>query len=107
VSQHKLVYQDANGVRRTKVWDDEEPDKFHVFTEQDVEEILDGVARDREIMLNTGTNKYIGKVPVTVAERAVHQQWDENDWRKWWNGHGPEDLPNGRNFRVWRPGAWL
>jgi hypothetical protein len=100
VSERRRIYRDSDGVRRTMIWDDEDPDKVVVHTEQDVEPILDAVVRDREIMANNGPNAFIGKVPVEVYERAVHQQWDESDWRRWWNGEG-------RAFRVWKPGAIL
>jgi len=96
--QRAFVYADANGVRRTLIADDERPDQFVVKTTQDIEPILESVARDRELMRNTGDAKVLGRVPVAVAERAVHQQWDESDWRKWWNGEG-------RAFRIWKPGA--
>jgi hypothetical protein len=78
--------------------DDERPDQFVVKTSQDLEPILDSVARDRELMANNGDNVLLGRVPVHVYERAVHEQWEESDWRKWWNGEG-------RAFRIWKPGA--
>ena len=96
--QRAFVYEDANGVRRTLIAVEERPDQFVVKTTQDIEPILESVARDRELMRNTGDAKVLGRVPVEVYERAVHQQWDESDWRKWWNGEG-------RAFRIWKPGA--
>jgi hypothetical protein len=96
--QRAFVYADANGVRRTLIADDERPDQFVVKTTQDIEPILESVARDRELMRNTGDAKVLGRVPVAVAERAVHEDWDESDWRKWWNGAG-------RAFRIWKPRA--
>ena len=60
--------------------------------------MLDWVAREREVMRNNGVNKLLGRVPVAVYERAVHEQWDEGDWAKWWNGEG-------RAFRIWNPGG--
>jgi hypothetical protein len=105
--QRAFVYSDANGVRRTLIADDERPDRFVVKTSQDLEPILDGVARDRELFAHNGHNKVLGRVPVAVYERAVHEQWDESDWRKWWNGAGPDDLPNGRALRIWNPGGTI
>jgi len=96
VTEQRYVYADANGVRRTMIVDDERPDRFVVHTEQDVEPILDGVARDREIMSHAGVNKLVARLPVELFERAVHQNWDESDWRRFLNG--PEAAP----FRVWR-----
>ena len=103
--QRAFVYEDRNGVRRTLIADDERPDRFIVKTSQDLEPILESVKRDRELMANTGDAKILGRVPVAVYERAVHEDWDESDWRKWWNGAGPDDLPNGRALRIWKPGA--
>jgi hypothetical protein len=96
--QRAFVYEDRNGVRRTLIADDERPDQFVVKTSQDLEPILDSVARDRELMPNSGDMKVLGRVPVAVYERAVHEEWEESDWRKWWNGEG-------RAFRIWKPGA--
>ena len=96
--QRAFVYEDRNGVRRTLLADDERPDQFTVKTSQDLEPILDSIARDRELMANTGDNVVLGRVPVGVYERAVHEEWDEGDWRKWWNGEG-------RAFRIWKPWA--
>jgi hypothetical protein len=103
--QRAFVYDDANGVRRTLIADDERPDRFVVKTTQDIEPLLASIARDRELMRNTGDAKILGRLPVEVYERAVHEQWDEGDWRKFWNGAGPDDLPNGRALRIWKPGA--
>lgn len=95
MAERKHVYHDSDGVRRTMIWDDEEKDTIHVLTEQDIEPILMSVARDREIMAHDGVNKLIGRVPVSVYERAVLEEWDEGDWKRWWNG-------DGRPFRIWR-----
>jgi hypothetical protein len=100
VTQQRMVYRNRDGVRRTLIWDDDHPDKVVVQTEQVLDEILAGIARDREIMRNDGDMKVIGRPPVEVVERAVLEQWDEDDWRKWWNGEG-------RAFRIWKPGGWL
>lgn len=98
MTQQRMVYRNRDGVRRTLIWDDERPDDVTVHTEEDIEPLLESVARDREIMRNDGVNKLLGRVPVTVYERATHEQWGEDDWRKWWNGEG-------RAFRIWNPGG--
>jgi len=100
VSESKLTYRDADGVRRTLITDDERPGVVVVHTQQDIEPILDSVARDRELFKHNGPNKVIGRVPVAVAEKAVLEGWDEGDWRKWWNGEG-------RPFRIWNPGGMI
>jgi hypothetical protein len=95
VSERKRIYRDADGVRRTMVWDDEDPNQVAVVTEQDVEPILDGIHRDREIMTH-GVNKLAARIPVSIYERAIHQQWDEDDWTRWLNSD------EGAPWRVWR-----
>ena len=96
MSERQRVYRDADGVRRTLVWDDEDPDAVTVLTEQDVEPILDSVERDRAIMRHDGVNKLLARIPVAIYERAVLEQWDEGDWGKWLNSS--EAAP----FRIWR-----
>jgi hypothetical protein len=98
--EQRYRYQARNGVERFLIFDDERPDRFVVQTSQDVEPILESVARDRELMRNDGANKVLGRVPIAVYERAVHEDWGEDDWRKWWNGEG-------RAFRIWNPGGEL
>ena len=94
MTERKTQYRNHDGVRRTLITDDETPNVVTVHTEEDLEPLLDSVARDREIMRNDGANKLLGRIPVTLYERAVTEQWDESDWRKWWNG-------DGRAFRIW------
>ena len=96
MSERQRVYRDADGVRRTLIWDDEDPDAVTVLTEQDVEPILDSVERDRAIMRHDGVNKLLARIPVAIYERAVLEQWDEGDWGKWLNSS--EAAP----FRIWR-----
>jgi hypothetical protein len=88
MSERRRVYRDAYGIKRTLIWDDGDPDQFHILTEQDLEPILDAVARDREIMANNGDNRLTHHVPAIVYEQACREGWDEGDWRKWYNGEG-------------------
>ena len=96
MSERQRVYRDAFGVRRRLIWDDENPDQVTVHTAQDVESVLDGVARDREIMSHNGVNKLLARVPIEVYERSVHERWDEGDWKRYLNSS--EAAP----FRIWR-----
>jgi hypothetical protein len=70
------------------IWDDEAPDKVVVHTEQDVEGILESAAARRDNHDPRRDMWGVGMVPVGVWEKAVHEQWDESDWKKWWNGDG-------------------
>ena len=72
--QRAFVYEAANGVRRTLIADDERPDRFIVKTSQDIEPLLASIARDRELMRNNGDAVVLGRLPVEVYERAVHEQ---------------------------------
>ena len=85
MTERQRIYRAADGVRRRLIWDDEDPDEFRVLTEQDVEPVLDGVARDREIMSHNGVNKLLARVPIEVYERSVHERWDEGDWKRYLN----------------------
>jgi hypothetical protein len=95
VTERSRVYHDAHGVRRTLIADDERPDRFVVRTQQDVEPVLASVERDRAIMAHDGVNKLLARIPVSIFERSVHEQWDDGDWKKWLNSS--EAAP----FRVW------
>ena len=96
MSERKTVYQNANGVRRTLISDDDSSDILRVLTEQNLDEVLAGIERDREIMPHDGVNTLVARLPVEVFERAVQQQWDESDWRRYLNSS--EAAP----FRIWR-----
>ena len=94
--QRAFVYEDRDGVRRTLIADDERPDRFVVNTEQDLEPVLESVARDRELMANNGVNKLAARIPVSIYERSVHEQWSESDWKRWLNSAEAEP------FRIWK-----
>ena len=95
MSERRRVYRDSDGIRRTAIWDDECPDEVTVRTEQDIEPILDSIARDRETMSH-GLNKLVARLPVEVYERAVREKWDEADWARYLNS--AEAAP----FRIWK-----
>ena len=95
MSERQRIYRDSNGVRRTAIWDDEDPEQVTVHTQQDVEPVLDSVERDRAIMAHDGDNKLLARIPVSIFERSVHEQWDDGDWKRWLNSS--EAAP----FRIW------
>jgi len=50
----------------------------------------------RELHPRRSNNKLVARgVPVSVAERAMREDWDEKDWAKWLND------PDNAAFRVW------
>ena len=96
MSEHRITYRDADGVRRTMIMDDERPDRVVVHTEQVLDEILEGVQRRRELMRNGGHIRHVGQMPVEVFERSILEQWGPDDEAKWLNSS--EAAP----FRIWR-----
>ena len=96
MAERSTVYRNGDGVRRTLIVDDERPDEVVVHTEQVLDEILEGIARDRELHRERTTNKLLARIPVPIYERAVLEQWDEGDWRRWLNSS--EAAP----FRIWQ-----
>ena len=63
MSERKRIYRDRDGVRRTMLWDDEDPDQVTVHTQQDVEPVLDSVERDRAIMAQQRPQQASGPHP--------------------------------------------
>jgi hypothetical protein len=95
--QRAFVYRDADGVRRTLIADDERPGEVVVHTEQNLDEILAGVARDRELMANTRSPiRHVGRFPVEVFERMVREGWGPDDEARFYNSSEAEP------FRIWR-----
>ena len=56
MTETKRLYMVQDGIVRETIYDDDAPDRIVVHTAQDIEEILDGIARDRETMRH-GHNK--------------------------------------------------
>ena len=71
---------------------------FTVHHQQDVEPILESIARDREIMPNNGENKLAARIPTVIYEELQRQgiTEDESLFKAWLNG--PEAEP----WRIWR-----
>ena len=96
MTERRTVYRNADGVRRTLIADDERPDEVVVQTEQVLDEILAGVARDRELHKARSENKLLARVPISIYERAILERWDDGDWKRYLNS--AEAAP----FRVWQ-----
>lgn len=85
-------------MRRTALVDWEKPHEFTVHTEVEMDEVLDSIKRARELEESKTfpLNRLLAKVPMTVYETSIVEQWDEADWKKWLND------PDNAAFRVWR-----
>jgi hypothetical protein len=89
-------YDARNGVERTLILDNASS-MFHVKHTQDVEPILDSIARDREVMRNDGDFKLTHRIPTIIYEQlqalgitedeALFKAWlnssDATPWRIW------------------------
>lgn len=94
------VYRDADGVKKTMIWDDDNPSQVYIKTEQDLTEILAGIARDRELAGRAKDLQPSHRLPLIVWEdlkkRGIAD--DDDAFRKWLNSS--EASP----WRVW-PGS--
>ena len=90
-------YDARNGVERPIISDDAAK-QFVVQTSQDVEPILESIARDREIMPNTGENKLAARIPTVIYEELQRQgiTEDESLFKAWLNSSDAEP------WRIWR-----
>jgi hypothetical protein len=93
--EYRTTYHHRDGVKRTSIEDSERPGQLRVFTEVEMDAVLEGVKRDREALSPGSTNKLLARAPLTVVEQSIHEQWDEGDWKKWLND------PANACFRVW------
>ena len=101
MTERKTGYANSDGIRRTLITDDEWlPDIGPSSrTEQFLDEILNGIVRDRERLAandNRSSIKPIARIPVEIFERMILEGWGPDDEAKWLNS--PEAAP----FRIWR-----
>ena len=89
-------YRNSDGVRRTSIVDRENPSVLKVYTEVDMDEVLDGIKRDRDLVDLKSSERIVARVPMTIMEKSIHEDWDEADWKKGLND------PDNAAFRVWQ-----
>jgi len=90
------VYRNSDGVRRTLITDTDNPHNITVNTEVVMDGVIESIKVARELHPTNSTNKVLAKVPMTVYERSILDDWDEGDWKKWLND------PDNAMFRVWQ-----
>jgi len=97
MAERKVVYRNDGAVKRTMVWEDDDPLTLRVHTEQDLTQAIENNKILRELHPRRSTNKLLARgVPITVAEKALREQWDQQDWARWL------DDPDNAAFRVWQ-----
>jgi len=97
VAERKVTYRDDGAVKRTMIWEDDAPETVHVQTEQDLTQAVENNKIMRELHPRRSNNKLIARgVPIQVAEKAMLEGWDEQDWKRWLND------PDNAAFRIWK-----
>jgi hypothetical protein len=71
--EHRFVYHERGGVRRTMIFDDEKPDRVTVHTEQTLDEIMTSIERDRDDHRERGDVKLIARIPAAIGEQLLVQ----------------------------------
>src|SRR4249920_2146256 len=97
MGEHKRRYSARDGIVQHLITDSDHPGRLVMQSTMDVEPILDGIARDREIMRH-GVNKHAARIPGFIyndlKERGIAD--DEDAFRKWLNSS--EAAP----WRIWK-----
>ncbi len=98
MTEYKVLYHNRDGVRRTMIEDDEAPGKLRVFTEVQMDRVIESIkeAQDFEASRSKPLNRHLARIPMTVYEQSVLEQWDDAKWRSWLND------PDNSAFRVYR-----
>ena len=82
-------------VNRTMVSDPDTPDKFGIYTELDVEQVLKTNHALRDEVKPFSTNKHVARIPMIIWEQSIHENWDDEQWKRWLND------PDNAMFRIW------
>jgi len=79
------------------ITDSERPTEVVVHTEAIMDGVLDTNHEMRELHPRRSMNKLVARgIPVTIVERSMHEEWDEDDWKKWLNS--TDAIP----YRIWQ-----
>jgi hypothetical protein len=86
-----------DGIVRESIYDDDAPDRLLVHTRQYLDEILAGIARDRETMPH-GLNKKVATLPAFVVEDLIHRgiYHDPDAFDAWLNSSEADP------WRIWQ-----
>lgn len=97
MGETRRLYSVHDGVIRETIVDDCEPSRLVVHTRQHLDEILDGIARDRELLNKRGDNKHVARLPMTIVENLIERGIydDPNAFDRWLNSS--EATP----WRIW------
>lgn len=96
MAESRMTYRNSDGVRRTSIVDTDRPDQITIYTEADMTETIESVKRMREAQDPKSTHRHLARVPMTVYEKSILEDWDDADWDRWLND------PDNAMFRVWQ-----
>ena len=84
MGEQRRRYLARDGITRDTITDS---DSLTTHIQQDLEPVLDSIARDRELMPNNGVNKLLGRLPLIVVEDLIKRGiYDDPDaFTRWWN----------------------
>jgi hypothetical protein len=92
----RTKYVDRDGITRETIVDDADPYTLRVYTEVQMDEVLESIKRDQERIQPGAVNKTLARVPLTIYEKSLIEGWDEADWKRWLND------PDNAALRVWK-----
>jgi hypothetical protein len=97
MGEAKRRYEAGLGFARELITDADNPHQFSTNLVQDVEPILDGIARDRDNMRH-GVNKVAARLPMVIVEDLMNRGiWDDEDaMKKWLNSY------DAAPWRIWK-----
>ena len=85
----------GGAIRRTLHTDPDHPYRAVVETSVDLPDLERNNRELAELHPARSPTKLLARVPMTIYERSIHEQWDEDDWTKWLNSD------EAKPFRVW------
>lgn len=85
----------GGAIQRTYLTDWERPYELVVKTSVELPRLVENNRQLAEEHRPRSTNKLLARVPMTIYERSIHEDWGEDDWAKWLNSE------EAKPFRVW------
>lgn len=96
MAESKLTYRNSDGIRRTSIVDTDRPDQITIYTEADMTVVIEGIKALRDVQDPKSTHRHLARIPMTVYEQSIHEDWDEAKWTQWLND------PDNAMFRVYQ-----
>lgn len=95
----QYTYHNQDGVTRTALFDPEVA-SLTVKTSIDCTGLVENnhYLREHTSLGHGGksANRLVARIPMTIYEQSIHENWDEDQWKRWLND------PDNAMFRVWK-----